>query len=61
MQTHSQKLSLKPACKTSACVHARTQGLEDQLLGIAVAKERPDLEEEKNKLIVQVGTSRSGR
>ena len=42
-------------------MHARTQGLEDQLLGIAVAKERPDLEEEKNKLIVQVGTSRSGR
>lgn len=28
------------------------QGLEDQLLGIVVAKERPDLEEEKNKLIV---------
>ncbi len=30
------------------------EGLEDQLLGIVVAKERPDLEEEKNKLIVQV-------
>ena len=29
------------------------QGLEDQLLGIVVAKERPDLEEEKNDLIVQ--------
>ncbi|GFH10421.1 uncharacterized protein HaLaN_05731, partial [Haematococcus lacustris] len=28
------------------------QGLEDQLLGIVVAKERPDLEEEKNKLII---------
>eukprot|EP00955_Chlamydomonas_euryale_P019303 205784-Chlamydomonas_euryale.AAC.1 len=28
------------------------EGLEDQLLGIVVAKERPDLEEEKNKLIV---------
>lgn len=28
-------------------------GLEDQLLGIAVAKERPDLENEKNQLIVQ--------
>ncbi|KAF5288992.1 hypothetical protein FQA39_LY03871 [Lamprigera yunnana] len=28
-------------------------GLEDQLLGITVAKERPDLEEEKNLLIVQ--------
>jgi dynein heavy chain len=29
------------------------EGLEDQLLGIVVAKERPDLEEEKNKLVVQ--------
>ena len=28
-------------------------GLEDQLLGIVVAKERPDLEMEKNALIVQ--------
>ena len=27
-------------------------GLEDQLLGIAVAEERPDLEEAKNQLIV---------
>lgn len=30
------------------------EGLEDQLLGIVVAKERPDLEEEKNKLIITV-------
>lgn len=29
------------------------RGLEDQLLGIVVAEERPDLEEQKNKLIVQ--------
>ena len=28
-------------------------GLSDQLLGIVVAQERPDLEEEKNSLIVQ--------
>ncbi|CAB0039603.1 unnamed protein product [Trichogramma brassicae] len=28
-------------------------GLEDQLLGIVVAKERPDLEAEKNSLIIQ--------
>ncbi|XP_056634815.1 dynein axonemal heavy chain 7 [Diorhabda sublineata] len=28
-------------------------GLEDQLLGITVAKERPDLEAEKNSLIIQ--------
>jgi hypothetical protein len=36
------------------------EGLEDQLLGIVVAKERPDLEEEKNKLIVQVGVGGVG-
>ena len=29
------------------------EGLEDQLLGIAVAKERPELEDEKNSLIIQ--------
>jgi dynein heavy chain len=29
------------------------QGLEDQMLGICVAKERPDLEEQKNELVVQ--------
>uniref|UniRef100_A0A8D3BVT1 Dynein axonemal heavy chain 12 n=1 Tax=Scophthalmus maximus TaxID=52904 RepID=A0A8D3BVT1_SCOMX len=29
------------------------EGLEDQLLGIVVAKERPELEEERNKLILQ--------
>jgi len=28
-------------------------GLEDQMLGITVAKERPDLEEQKNELVVQ--------
>ena len=28
-------------------------GLEDQLLGIVVARERPDLEEEKNQLVVE--------
>lgn len=28
-------------------------GLEDQLLAITVARERPDLEAEKNQLIVQ--------
>ena len=29
------------------------EGLQDQLLGIVVAKERPELEEEKFQLIVQ--------
>ena len=32
-------------------------GLEDQLLGIVVAEERPDLEEAKGKLILQVRTA----
>jgi len=30
-----------------------SEGLEDQLLGIVVARERPELEEEKNQLILQ--------
>jgi len=30
------------------------EGLEHQLLGIVVARERPELEEEKNQLILQV-------
>ena len=29
-------------------------GLSDQLLGVVVAKERPDLEEAKNNLVIQV-------
>ena len=28
-------------------------GLQDQLLGIVVAKERPELEEKKNQLIIE--------
>ena len=35
------------------CMYIQTHsGLEDQLLGIVVAEERPDLEEQKNQLIV---------
>ena len=39
------------------CIWLLTQflyfsGLEDQLLGIVVAEERPDLEEAKNQLII---------
>lgn len=30
-----------------------TEGIQDQLLGIVVARERPDLEEEKQALILQ--------
>ena len=33
------------------------EGLEDQLLGIVVQRERPELEEEKTKLTLQVRTS----
>ena len=34
------------------------EGLEDQLLGIVVARERPELEEEKNMLIVQTAENK---
>ncbi|KAJ1636012.1 dynein heavy chain [Pavlovales sp. CCMP2436] len=34
------------------------EGLEDQLLGIVVAKERPDLEEEKNTLVIEGNQNR---
>lgn len=34
-------------------------GLEDQLLGIVVAKERPDLQEKREKLIVQSANNRA--
>lgn len=42
-----------PPATPAAHILPGLQGLEDQLLGIAVAKERPDLEDEKNKLIIQ--------
>jgi hypothetical protein len=29
-------------------------GLSDQLLGVVVAQERPDLEQQKNELVLQV-------
>ena len=34
------------------------EGLQDQLLGIVVAKERPDLEEERSQLIIQGAENR---
>jgi dynein heavy chain len=34
------------------------QGLQDQLLGIVVAKERPDLEEKKNEIIIESTNNR---
>lgn len=33
-------------------------GLEDQLLGIVVAKERPDLEEEKGRLVMESASNK---
>jgi dynein heavy chain, axonemal len=39
---------------TLICFLTTEPGLEDQLLGILVAEERPDLEAEKNLLIVDV-------
>ncbi|KAM3963287.1 dynein heavy chain at 62B [Aphomia sociella] len=35
------------------------EGLEDQLLGIVVAKERPDLQEKREKLIIQGAANRA--
>ena len=34
------------------------EGLEDQLLGIVVAKERPELEEEKSRLIIEAAENK---
>ena len=34
------------------------EGLQDQLLGIVVARERPELEEEKNQLILQSASNK---
>lgn len=36
----------------------KEQGLEAQLLGIVVRKERPDLEESKDKLVVNIASSK---
>lgn len=35
------------------------EGLNDQLLGILVKKERPDLEEEKERLIVDGASNKA--
>ena len=34
------------------------EGLEDQLLGIVVAKERPELEEEKSRLVLEAAENK---
>lgn len=35
-----------------------TQGLEAQLLGIVVRKERPELEEQKDNLVISIASGR---
>ena len=35
-----------------------TQGLEAQLLGIVVRKERPELEEQKDSLVINIASGR---
>jgi hypothetical protein len=35
-----------------------SQGLEDQLLGEVVRKERPDLEEQKDRLVVSISADK---
>eukprot|EP00971_Amphidinium_carterae_P044562 876352-Amphidinium_carterae.1 len=47
---HSPETSVKVTLLNFAITPV---GLEDQMLGIVVAKERPDLEEQKNQLVVQ--------
>lgn len=41
-----------PPVKCTLLLYCIDSGLEDQLLGIVVAEERPDLEEAKNALII---------
>lgn len=41
-----------PRCTVYSSGILASSGLEDQLLGIVVAEERPDLEEAKNALII---------
>lgn len=52
---YTPEISTK-ACLVNFCV--KQQGLEDQLLGIVVRKERPDLEAQKNELVVAVAAGK---
>ena len=44
-----------PEMAAHACLE---QGLEDQLLGEVVRKERPDLEEQKDRLVVSISNDK---
>jgi len=52
---YTPEISTK-ACLVNFCV--KQQGLEDQLLGIVVRKERPELEVQKNDLVVAVASGK---
>jgi len=52
---YTPEISTK-ACLVNFCV--KQQGLEDQLLGIVVRKERPELEVQKNDLVVAVAAGK---
>ena len=50
-----------PEISTKACIvnfAVKEQGLEAQLLGIVVRKERPELEEQKDKLVVNIAAGK---
>lgn len=55
---------LLPYCLLSVCVWdclclcVCVQGLEAQLLGIVVRKERPELEEQKDSLVISIASGK---
>lgn len=49
VQRHTPSFAFQVSLLAFMTTH---EGLEEQLLGIVVAKERPELEEEKNHLII---------
>ncbi len=52
---YTPEISTKTAIVNFA---VKEQGLEAQLLGIVVRKERPELEEQKDKLVVNISNSK---
>ena len=53
---YTPEISTKTAIVNFA---VKEQGLEAQLLGIVVRKERPELEEQKDKLVVNIASSKN--
>lgn len=60
MCPHSSRSLCKQVCTKTTIVNfaVKEQGLEDQLLGIVVRKERIDLERSKNELVVQMADAK---